>query len=177
MNLNNVFSNCLFCFDCDANKQATGLMKSTAQQHIRTWLSLPKKTEHIIGGQYDDSFCPFIMVYPHLNPEDLTCGIHVTASGVEHQPCRARLTERTRRRHSDIVQKCLTTRQPFCSLSRCLIRRNFVQSNWAGVGFPRSPWLCTVDPLPRRSVRWMPYAGSPGFKWGETVIRGQKESS
>ena len=52
-----------------------------------------------------------------------------------------------------------------------------MQSNWAGVGFPRSPWLCTVDPLPRRSVRWMPYAGSPGFKWGETVIRGQKESS
>ena len=73
--------------------------------------------------------------------------------------------------------KCLTTRQPFCSLSRCLIRKNFVQSNWAGVGFPRSPWLCTVDPLPRRSVTWMPYAGSPGFKWGETVIGGQKESS
>ena len=103
MNLNDVFSNCLFCFDCDANKQATGLMKSTAQQHIRTWLSLPKKTEHI-GGQYDDSFCPFIMVYPHLNPEDPPCGIHVTASGVEHQPCRARLTERTRRRHSEIAQ-------------------------------------------------------------------------
>ena len=56
------------------------------------------------------------------------------------------------------------------SFSGCRISSPY----WAGIGLARSPWLCTVNPLPRKEVSCMPHAGSSGFKWGEISIVGKR---
>ena len=95
------FSTAAFLFIWDAKIQQ--LMKLTIQQHIRTILGLPKNRKNI-GGQHDDSFCPGYWFTPIWVPGILRAGSVCLPCGAEDQPCRAKVTERTRRRPSGISQ-------------------------------------------------------------------------